>query len=109
MLWVEKLFVDYFEIRFSLNQIMQSVRSWIKVFAFSLFVQYAISYLKPSKIYSSLPATRLTATIIRVEESEANVGIALCSIIEEEYKKKITENGLDGFSFAISGGSMLKV
>ena len=44
---------------------------------------------------------------IQIEDSEAGVGRALCDLIVTEYEACVASKG--SFSFAISGGSMLKM
>ena len=44
---------------------------------------------------------------VRVEKDEESVGRALCAILEQECAAALASRG--SFSFAISGGSMLKM
>lgn len=67
-----------------------------------------------SERYASLtthcraPAARASLQpTVRIEADEEAVGRALCSIVCSEYDKAVAESGK--FSFAISGGSMLKM
>lgn len=48
-----------------------------------------------------------TIMSLKIEKDEKSVGIALCSILEQEYQKSIATK--QSFSFSISGGSMLKM
>lgn len=67
----------------------------------------------PSIIIPSLQATnrravpRLQAASVRVEVDEEAVGVALCDMLRAAAAEAIAEKG--AFSFAISGGSMLKM
>ena len=45
--------------------------------------------------------------ILIIEQTEKDVGIKLCKILEEEYNKSIQQKG--SFVFCISGGSMIKM
>ncbi|KAJ1479238.1 glucosamine-6-phosphate isomerases/6-phosphogluconolactonase-domain-containing protein [Baffinella frigidus] len=49
----------------------------------------------------------MSAPTVRVEEDEESVGRALCAILEAECASALASRG--SFSFAISGGSMLKM
>ena len=49
----------------------------------------------------------LCASQVIVEADEESVGLALCGILEAEYKKAVSNKGQ--FVFCISGGSMLKM
>ena len=51
-------------------------------------------------------SVRMIASV-RIEKDEKSVGLALCSILKEEYGKAISAKSK--FSFCISGGSMLKM
>jgi len=50
---------------------------------------------------------RLAAPLVDVQPSEESVGFELCDVVVREYKKAVKAEGR--FSFAISGGSMLKM
>ena len=53
------------------------------------------------------PLRACADTNIRVEADEASVGVALCEMLVAEYERAVAARG--AFSFAISGGSMLKM
>ena len=55
----------------------------------------------------SPPLRACADTKIRVEADEASVGVALCEMLVAEYERAVAARGT--FSFAISGGSMLKM
>ena len=53
------------------------------------------------------PLRACADTKIRVEADEASVGVALCEMLVAEYESAVAARG--AFTFAISGGSMLKM
>ena len=94
-----------------------STFSYQKSFICSKFTTGYKSYRFLSSLYVT-PKTESTdkarhenaeslPTNLIIEKDEKAVGIKLCDILQEEYRKAVTIKGT--FCFGISGGSMLKM
>eukprot|EP00588_Corethron_pennatum_P017127 CAMPEP_0194304646 /NCGR_PEP_ID=MMETSP0171-20130528/2339_1 /TAXON_ID=218684 /ORGANISM="Corethron pennatum, Strain L29A3" /LENGTH=302 /DNA_ID=CAMNT_0039055985 /DNA_START=31 /DNA_END=939 /DNA_ORIENTATION=+ len=75
------------------------------------FTSVALALVTPRRPISAANLHRASSlsssSSVRIEADEPSVGVALCEIIRDACQESVTEKG--AFSFAISGGSMLKM